>query len=277
MKVYPFFKNYSYLKIVPYLNDTLEKSKIYNPSISKPWISFNLNSWPSQPDIASNWSYFMNQSRVVIVHRPTLNVVKILRGAEDMRLVRVGSEHYGTFVRYFKRKQKRVWLFKIGKLYKEIPLLYNESRISEGNWLPFEWNNTLYVSYSICPHKVLKVDVITGKCTLVYKTHLDGCSANKRCSATGVPVAHDKWLGMSHKKHYGKYIHYFFIRHRYPPFKIINISNPIKLYEKSYKDDYFITSLTRNSSHLFIHAGLRNLQMNTIEIPFSNISIVKAS
>lgn len=39
-------------------------------------------------------------------------------------------------------------------------LRYANSTGSEGNWLPFEHAGRLYVSYTLCPHRVLAVDAL---------------------------------------------------------------------------------------------------------------------
>ena len=38
------------------------------------------------------------------------------------------------------------------------------------NWVPFEWNNNLLLSYSLIPHEVLFPDLSTGLCQPIYNT-----------------------------------------------------------------------------------------------------------
>lgn len=41
----------------------------------------------------------------------------------------------------------------------------------EKNWVPFDWNKNLYLSYYLFPHTVLKSNLRSGKCHEAYKTH----------------------------------------------------------------------------------------------------------
>ncbi len=54
-----------------------------------------------------------------------------------------------------------------------IKLFYEErydSDPKQKNWVPFEWNNSLYFSYSLHPHEVLMASLRNGECFSVYKT-----------------------------------------------------------------------------------------------------------
>ena len=50
-----------------------------------------------------------------------------------------------------------------------------QPNVQEKNWIPFVYNNTLYISYWLCPHAVLRCNVTDGKCVNAYHTKLDGC------------------------------------------------------------------------------------------------------
>lgn len=77
-----------------------------------------------------------------------------IRNAEDARpFVLNGSAHV-LFVRYRKGRFKDVWLARLAPLYREVKLTYAKRRSSEGNWLPFVHDGQLFVSYSLCPHRV---------------------------------------------------------------------------------------------------------------------------
>ena len=45
-----------------------------------------------------------------------------------------------------------------------------QSQWQQKNWIPFEWHNELYFSYSIHPHEVLSPNFKTGICHALYKT-----------------------------------------------------------------------------------------------------------
>ncbi len=62
--------------------------------------------------------------------------------------------------------------FKIGKPLK----LYHQkdyfTRTWQKNWIPFEWNNHLLISYTLNPHEVIYPNLITGECIPIYKTKI---------------------------------------------------------------------------------------------------------
>lgn len=46
---------------------------------------------------------------------------------------------------------------------------YNHQKWQK-NWVPFEWNGVLLLSYSLNPHDILYPNFDTGKCLSIYKT-----------------------------------------------------------------------------------------------------------
>lgn len=249
-------------------NDTM--ANMYNPSVTGPWTSFNLNGWRRDPGMVSNWTKFMDQSRVVLIDTRTLTLSKIVHGAEDMRLVDFNQRRFGVFTRYIMRRRKRPWLIRFDPPYREVELKYKHMRNSEGNWLPFVWNEKMYVSYSICPHQVLKIHVETGQCDKVYETSLAGCDRSLRGGSSGVQVKDSTmWLGMAHTRRGMTYSHYFFMRKSAPPFSIVNISNAFALKNThGIRDNSFVTSLTRNETHLHVLSGRRDSRMELTSITF---------
>jgi len=62
-----------------------------------------------------------------------------------------------------------------GRFFLGAPLkLYHADKYAtslwQKNWVPFEWEDKLFFSYSIVPHEVLECNLSTGKCTPVYET-----------------------------------------------------------------------------------------------------------
>jgi len=134
--------------------------------------------------------------------------------------------------RYRARRYKNVMLARLYSPYREIKLKYAKRTTSEGNWLPFEHEGQLYVSYSLCPHRVLAVDPATGVCTPAFVTRRGGCDPSERGSASGTryfgdaPVRNNATvLGLDHFKSEGAvYTHFFFVRADSPPFAILRTS-----------------------------------------------------
>jgi predicted GH43/DUF377 family glycosyl hydrolase len=55
-------------------------------------------------------------------------------------------------------------------LEKEIHLQFKNANFAEKNWIPFCYEDQLYLTYMLRPHRVLKADLGTGKCEEVYAT-----------------------------------------------------------------------------------------------------------
>ena len=77
-----------------------------------------------------------------------------IRNAEDARPFVLNGTAHAIFVRYRKGRFKDVWLARLEPPYREGKLTYAQRRSSEGNWLPFVHDGQLFVSYSLCPHRV---------------------------------------------------------------------------------------------------------------------------
>lgn len=131
--------------------------------------------------------------------------------------------------RYRRRQAKQVWLARLEDPYHEVLLSVANSTSSEGNWLPFEHAGQLYVSYKLCPHRVLAVNVTTGVCTLAYETNRIGCNLRERGSASGMgQLPGENALGLGHFKRYVHYTHFFFERASQPPFPILRASDEFR-------------------------------------------------
>ena len=77
-----------------------------------------------------------------------------IRNAEDARPFVLNGTAHAIFVRYVHRRIKDVWLARLEQPYREVKLTYVHRRRSEGNWLPFVHDSQLFISYSLCPHRV---------------------------------------------------------------------------------------------------------------------------
>lgn len=62
------------------------------------------------------------------------------------------------------------------KLSSPLKLVYNEkyhTQMWQKNWVPFEWNNTLLLIYSINPHEIIYPNLMSGSCYHCYETWMD--------------------------------------------------------------------------------------------------------
>ena len=145
----------------------------------------------------------------------------MVHGAEDMRLFRLGGRTHAVFNRraYAVAPSRccndqvngtnAMFLAELEPHYREAPLKYEGSRAVEKNWAPFVAHGQLYMSYSICPHVVLRCESDLsrpdgGRCVKAYSTeHADcrgpelkgvrGGSPLLRVGAQLVGVAHRSW------------------------------------------------------------------------------------
>jgi len=206
---------------------------------------------------------FKGIGKVSSVWMSTTGTVRHVRvNAEDARLVTLRGEPLSLFTRYRAHQARDLWIGSLRPPYREVKLLYDARAHSEGNWLPFVYNESLFITYSICPHLVLHVELGSGLATEAYRTHSPACAKeqmilappnayqaarNKKRHDTGVavlrgsamavtdgPVDHPSVarppavIGLAHTRRVGGgglvYRHHFVRRSAIPPFEILGIS-----------------------------------------------------
>ena len=145
----------------------------------------------------------------------------MVHGAEDMRLFRLGGRAHAVFNRrtYATAPSRccndqvngtnAMFMAELESHYREARLVYEESRAVEKNWAPFVVHGQLYMSYSICPHVVLRCESDLsrpdgGRCVKAHSTEHVACrrpelrgvrggSPLLRVGAHLVGVAHRSW------------------------------------------------------------------------------------
>ena len=181
---------------------------------------------------------------------PTGAVRHIRYAAEDARLVSVSGALYSIFTRYRAHQAKDVWIGMMRAPFTERKLDYVHHAHSEGNWLPFVYNDTLYVLYSVCPHLVLRIEIHSGKANEVSRAASPLCNGFKglvpdhsethrkhqhsgrsgvlRGSAMGGHDSMHTRVGVAHTKRVGiggvSYTHYFIRQSATPPHRLLGIS-----------------------------------------------------
>ena len=199
----------------------------YNPAVlaasgsSAESTLFNIKQGGGEP---LNLSGVAQTSVLWVEGKRDLAKVKLeIRNAEDARPFVLNGAAHAIFVRYRKRRLKSVWFARLEQPYREVKLTYDQQASSEGNWLPFVHDGKLFVSYSLCPHRVLAVDPLSGVCVQAYETRAPGCSPGERGSASGVYHATSgSVVGLGHLRSYA-YHHFFFARESQPPFRPFRI------------------------------------------------------
>jgi hypothetical protein len=80
----------------------------------------------------------------------------VYRYSEDARPVRLLGRMHMVFTRKLRGYGTRMYLASLEPAYHEVLLNYSRMRSQEKNWVPFVYNDTLHMSYSLCPHQVLR-------------------------------------------------------------------------------------------------------------------------
>lgn len=106
------------------------------------------------------------------------------------------------------------------------------SSLWQKNWVPFEWNNRLLITYSVSPHEIIYPNFLTGECYMCYETEFlhEWDFGTLRCSAPPLLVD-GEYLSFFHsgkviasEASYGHEIwHYFMGAYTFapdPPFAI---------------------------------------------------------
>eukprot|EP00775_Hariotina_reticulata_P014108 gene14108-14237_t len=106
----------------------------------------------------------------------------------------------------------------------------------EKNWVPFIYEDQLFFSQRLVPHRVLAV-MPDGSCRRLYETHsniLQGLHPRGNTPAVLVDTTFSGetmsfYLGIFHIERNKTYINHFYKMQAHPPFKILEMSDPIPL------------------------------------------------
>jgi predicted GH43/DUF377 family glycosyl hydrolase len=174
---------------------------------------------------------------------------------------------YPSLVNTNNFNNNNILIFPIDNSSKPILLYYKNMKKWEKNWMPFEYNNNLYIIYSINPsHKILLVDINTGKCTDIYETK---SRIPSREFGNGSPpqlikifnkeyllcIAHIRGLYKNNNNITRKNIFYLF--NKDPPFNIKYISNIFNLDSTFYEIEFAVGLMVdQNKKLVYISYGI---------------------
>ena len=170
---------------------------------------------------------------------------------EDARPVLLDGRMHMVFARKGNNfGMVRMYLAALEPVYREVHLNYSNAYNTEKNWMPWEYEGQLHVSYTLCPHKVLRCNATDGQCALAHETKLDSCSRDLRGSSQWVAVGNDAMVGVAHvTRHMGgserhrqnlsidlRYEHAFLQASATPPFELRYFSAPF-MFPRLYNTD----------------------------------------
>jgi hypothetical protein len=142
--------------------------------------------------VSERWAVWLRHEQVAGVYR----------FAEDPRPVMLRGRMHMIFTRKVKPKKRgfgsRLFLAALEPTYREVLLNYSGSRFIEKNWMPWVHEGQLYISYSLCPHRVLRCDDRDGRCVLVATTRIPSCDKRLRGSSQWVAVDGGSLVGVAH-------------------------------------------------------------------------------
>ncbi|MDC0231387.1 hypothetical protein OAK19_05425 [Aureispira] len=224
----------------------------------------------------------------------------IHQGYEDPRIFTYNSELW--IITYFRgvldnKFQHKIIIFPIANPENYIFLNYDKQRNnknflniisfgSEKNWMPFEWNNNLYIVYSIFPHIILQVDMKTGNCIEIAKTFYNKPNfIFKGGIGNGAPPKlffHKNisyFLGIGHNKNSYKGDFYsnirknfFYIFEAKSPFQIVKVSNEFNIYQDFVPIEYASgLIIDEEHNHLYISLGINDCHELIVQYYLSDI------
>lgn len=132
------------------------------------------------------------------------------------------------------------------KEYHRILSPFSDNIKLEKNWLPFIYNNELYIEYLINPRKIFKYN----DTYVSPQTFCKSMSSFLHGSVNSVLYKDEHYIGMGHT--HPNYEHVFYIFENKPPFKITRYSNEIKLHNNFSKQYEFVTGMSILDDDIYI-------------------------
>ena len=157
-----------------------------------------------------------------------------------------------------------------------ILLDYRQRKKIEKNWMPFQYEDNLYIVYSIFPHKILSVDLDSGLCTDVYETKSKSPFLNE--IGNGAPPVFfekgDCMLGIAHIRGSieGEMTrkNFFYLFQKSPPFSIISVSNIFNL-AKPFVNIEFASGLLVDGDNILISYGVDDCYGSIISLSWNEV------
>lgn len=185
-------------------------------------------------------------------------------------------------------KERSMWFAPLDNISNAVEAVYPEANQWEKNWCFFSHNNQLYVSYSMIPHRVLKVDTETGHCQLAYQTNASlihkfvdgfwriqqklffhlGTNPIRLQNKDGVYYR----LAIFHVKWGSNYENYVYTFEDEPPFRILQIAKtPLLLPFTIDVRVVFISSLQLlgeqsfgSNQHVLVGYGVKDIELHVV-------------
>ena len=130
------------------------------------------------------------------------------------------------------------------------------------NWSPFSFDNRLLVEYSVNPHIILEIDLLTGSSSPIYNTSFPDASSlsvtghsSIHCGPPPVLLPNNQFLAIGHQRvTHGDYTHFFYTFEAHPPFGVTSMSHHFKL--DSYSRIQFAAGISLHNNIIYISYGI---------------------
>lgn len=164
----------------------------------------------------------------------------------------------------------------------------NSMKQCEKNWMPFEVDGELYVTYTLYPtHRVLHVDTTTGFCRDIASTHVrfDFIYNDVGGGAPPVRLNQHLFLGLGHTRSWHLKFgplnivrkNFFYLMEATHPYKIIMVTKEHHFW-KTWRDQSvsieFVSALTRDPedpNKMIVGMGINDLTFKFIKIDLQQI------
>lgn len=160
----------------------------------------NYTARPSEIRLAFRGSLIYHRYTVWLQNR---QVRSVIWHTEDARPFLLGGHAHMLFNRKLPHVlRKTMWLARLEPNYDERQLRLDDDgpERDEANWSPLPHGDELYVTYTICPHRVLRCATTNGSCTLVSNaTHIT-CDPKMHGGSPMVSIGSRYLIGLAHRK-----------------------------------------------------------------------------
>lgn len=274
----------------------------FNPSIIEYkngyLLSFRYIPNPTTPLVAGIGIVLLNSQFEIISEPQALDTRSFthqtLSQAEDARLFEYNGVIYVTYndnedeYVYTRKQRREIYLaelidqegiISLGRPLKMIHVFKHPKTMWQKNWVPFECDHELYISYSLDPHEVLFVDLEEGCCLpcCVSQPSLDYWDKGSIRGSAPPKLINGEYLGLFHSSTFSKHpgsskkvwVYYMgaytFTPH--PPFTLSKISPEPILHESFYheivnqKQVIFPGGFVQNGNTLFVAYGRNDCEV----------------
>ena len=216
---------------------------------------------------------------------------KNYQGFEDPRVFRFNQKLW--IICYFRGKNfpypslvdtskfgHYIIIFPLDMSVNPVLLHYADRQKLEKNWMPFEYNNKLYVVYSISPHKILHVDIHTGNCTKIFETK--NPNSPKEDIGNGSPPqlitinGNRYYLGMGHIRGRinGDMIrkNFLYLFESTPPFSVVSVSKVFNILSSFIPIEFGSGLLVdEENQYVYVSFGIDDCSGSIIKIPIPEV------